>query len=126
MKAKIATGVLLAAVVAGCGSKPTQSFSLQKTRDCLTEKPVRLGGALDFVATTATGGAVKVTTNDNFATVVFGKTADDADNIAAAYRHFAAPNVGVNDILDQNANAVILWHKHPSQDDLDLIQGCRK
>jgi hypothetical protein len=126
VKRKIVTGVLLAAVVAGCGSKPTRIFSLQKTQDCLKGKPVRLGGTLDFVATTATGGAVKVTTNNNFATVVFGKTAKDADNIAAAYRHFAAPNVGVNDVLDQNGNAVVLWHRHPSADDNDLIQGCLK
>ncbi len=69
---------------------------------------------------------MKVTTDQNFATVVFGKTTDDADNIADAYRHFAAPNVGINDVLDQNGNAVILWHKHPSPDDLDLVQGCLK
>lgn len=126
MKGKIATGVLLLVVLAGCGSKPTQVYSLQKTKDCLKTKPVRLGGVLDFVATTATGGAVKVRTNDNFATVVFGKDAADADNIAAAYRHFAAPNVGVNDVLDQNGNAVVLWHKHPSADDQDVINGCLK
>jgi hypothetical protein len=127
VKGLILTGALLAAVLAGCGSSsPTRTYSLGKTKACLLEKPVRLGGQLDFVATTAPGGATRVTTDDNFVTVVFGQSATDGDNIAAAYRHFAAPNVGVNDVLDQNQNAVLLWHKHPSQDDLDLVQGCLK
>ena len=121
------TGALLAAVLAGCGSSsPTRTYSLANTKACLQQKPVRLGGQLDFVATTATGGAIKATTNGNFVTIVFGKTPADGDNIAAAYRHFAAPNVGINDVLDQNQNAVLLWHKHPSPDDQDLVEGCLK
>ena len=88
---------------------------------------MRLGGPLDFVASTATGGAVKIHTSDgNFVTLVFGTTVADADNVAAAYRRFAAKNVGVNDVLDQDQNAVMLWHIHPSQSDLDLVSGCLK
>ena len=85
---------------------------------------MKLGGNLDFVASTSTGGALKVHTSDNFVTLVFGRTVADADNVAAAYRRFAAKNVGVNDVLDQNQNAVLLWHVHPSQSDLDLVGGC--
>ena len=73
---------------------------------------MRLGGTLDFVASTATGGAVKIRTSDNFLTLVFGKTVADADNIADAYRRFAAKNVGVDDVLNQDQNAVMLWHNH--------------
>jgi len=122
----ILIGAVLAGLAAGCGATSVQLFTLQKTTACLKTQPVRLGGPLDFVATTATGGAVKVHTKDNFLTVVFGATVSDADNIAAAYRRFAAKNVGVNDVLDQDGNAVTLWHTHWSQADLNLITGCLK
>jgi hypothetical protein len=117
---------VLAALAAGCGANSSHIYSLGKTSACLQNKPVRLGGPLDFVASTATGGAVKIHTHDNFLTLVFGKTVDDGNNIADAYRRFAAQNVGVNDVLIQNQNAVMLWHTHWSQPDLDLIAGCLK
>ncbi len=119
-------GTVFAAILAGCGSSSQRIYSLPKTTDCLKTQPVRLGGPLDFVASTATGGAVKIHTNDNFLTLVFGKTVADADNIAAAYRRFAAKNVGVDDVLHQDQNSVMLWHTHWSQPDLDLISGCLK
>ena len=122
----IVLGALFAAVLAGCGASSPHLFSLGKTKACLKTKPVRLGGPLDFVASTATGGAVKVHTSDNFLTLVFGSSIADADNIAAAYRRFAAKNVGVNDVLNQDQNAVTLWHEHWSQADLDLITSCLK
>jgi hypothetical protein len=120
----IVLGALFATLVAGCGGSSSHLYSLGKTKTCLTAKPVRLGGPLDFVASTATGGAVKVHTSDNFLTLVFGASIADADNIAAAYRRFAAKNVGVNDVLHQDQNAVSLWHEHWSQADLDLVTGC--
>ena len=119
-------GTAFAAIVTGCGSSSQRIYSLPKTTACLKTKPVRLGGQLDFVASTATGGAVKIHTKDNFLTLVFGKTVSDADNIAAAYRRFAAKNVGVDDVLHQDQNTVMLWHTHWSQPDLDLVGGCLK
>jgi hypothetical protein len=122
----IVTGVLLAALLAGCGGSSSHLYSLEKTKACLQKQPVRLGGPLDFVASTATGGALKVHTNDNFLTIVFGKDVADANNINAAYHHFAAANVGVDDVLHQDENVVMLWHNHWSQDELDMIGGCLK
>ena len=43
-------GTVFAVIVAGCGERLTGIYSLPKTTTCLTTKPVRLGGALDFVA----------------------------------------------------------------------------
>src|SRR5438874_4338420 len=119
-------GAAMTLLAASCGSPGTHTYSLAKTEACLKTKPVRLGGPLDFVATTAAGGAVKIHTSDNFLTLVFGHSVDDANNIAAAYRRFAAKNVGVNDVLYQSSNAVTLWHKHWTQDDLDLVTSCLK
>lgn len=117
--------VVAAILLAGCG-KNTPSYSLEKTSSCLTDKGVRLGGPLDFVATTATGGAVRARLKTNALTLVFGLTPDDADNIDAAYRRFHASNVGIDDVLRQQNNAVMLWQAHPADADLALVTGCLK
>jgi hypothetical protein len=111
------------AIVAGCG-KSNPTYTLSKTEACLRSKGVTLGGPLDFVATTATGGAVRAQLRDNQLTVVFGLTKGDADNIDAAYRRFHSSNVGIDDVLRQQGNAVMLWHEHPSDPDLSLVTGC--
>jgi len=116
--------VLLLAVAAlaiSCGGGGTRLSSLQKTRACLTADGIRLGGALDFVATTATGGAVKAHLADNSVTVVFGATTADADNINQAYHRFHSQNVGIDDVLRQQGNVVMLWHKHPGNEDAARI-----
>jgi len=122
----ILLAALCAVVVGGCGKASPHSYSLANTKECLQSKQVRLGGPLDFVASTATGGAVKVHLSDNFLTVVFGKTVQDADNLDAFYRRVAAENVGIDDVLRQDQNAVMLWHVHPSDADLSLVTGCLK
>jgi hypothetical protein len=121
--------VLIAApfllLVAGCGGSGSSGlYTLPKTRACLAAKHVKLGGSLDFVATTATGGALRATLSDNFVTVVFGAATTDADNIDQAYRQFHAKNVGIDDVLRQDRNAVLLWHAHPSDADLAEIGSC--
>jgi hypothetical protein len=117
--------LLLVGVLAGCG-KSTPSYTLAKSSACLRQDGVALGGPLDFVATTATGGAVRVQLRDNAMTLVFGQTQGDADNIDAAYRRFHASNVGINDVLRQQGNAVMLWQQHPSDGDLATVTGCLK
>jgi len=114
--------VLLASACGGSGGSGLHS--LQKTQDCLTAKHVKLGGPLDFVATTATGGALMARLPSNFVTIVFGETVADADNIDQAYRRFHAKNVGIDDVLREDGNAVMLWHEHPADADLAEITGC--
>jgi hypothetical protein len=120
--------VVVAAIAAGCGSpNANKLYSLEKTRSCLRSHDVRVGGRLDFVATTATGGATKAHFADgNFVTIVFGATFDDADNIAQAYDRFHSTNVGIADVLRQDHNAVMLWHEHPSDADVSAVGGCLK
>src|SRR3954452_2678397 len=120
----VAPLVLLLAACGGSGG--SKLYSLQKTRACLTAKHVALGGPLDFVATTATGGALKAHLPPNFVTVVFGATVGDANNIDDAYRRFRAKNVGIEDVLREDGNAVLLWHEHPSDADLTKVRDCLK
>jgi hypothetical protein len=118
--------LVLAVGLVACGGSGHSLYTLQKTRDCLVAKHVALGGTLDFVATTATGGALRARLPPNFVTIAFGATTADADNIDQAYRSFHARNVGINDVLRQQGNAVMLWHEHPSDADLATITNCLK
>jgi hypothetical protein len=117
-------GVILLA--AGCGSPG--DYSPQKTRACLKEKGVRISGMLDFVASTATGGAFVAHLGNNFVTLAFGENASDAQEIESAYTRFAFDNVrrGLPDVLKRDRNAVMLWHKHPEDPELSRIKGCLK
>jgi hypothetical protein len=118
----------LAPVVAGCGGGGgTSLHTLAKTRSCLVKnRDVKIDNNLDFVASTATGGALHLKLPHNAATVVFGESVDDADNINDAYHRFKAKNVGLEDIIRQDANVVILFRNHPGDEDLATVQKCLK
>ena len=116
--------LLVVAVAAACGSKPVTIYSLAKTKACLAGKTVRLGAATDFVASTATGGAVRAHVPGAPVTIVFGQTIDDANNIDDAYQRFHAANVGINDVLFQVQNVVMLWQVHPTDTQRALVEGC--
>ncbi len=116
----------LVMLAGACGGNGGDLYSLEKTKACLAKDGVRLGGPLDFVATTATGGAVQAHLGTNFVTLVFGDTIDKADNINQAYHRFHSQNVGIDDVLRQDQNAVMLWHAHPSDANLARVTACLK
>src|SRR5262249_33154502 len=97
-----------------------------KTSNCLKSENARVGGPLDFVATTATGGAFVARLSDNWVTVSFGAKENDAKGIQIAYQRLAAPDVAgdINDVLSRSRTAVLLWHQHPATADLALVTGC--
>ncbi len=114
-------------MLAGCGSAGTTIYSRQATSACLqkagfTPRPV--DSSTDFVANSATGGAFTVDLTDNRVTVSFGETIKDADNIDDAYHRFRAKNVGIDDVLRRDQNAIMLWHVHPQDNDLATITNC--
>jgi hypothetical protein len=116
--------VLLALLAAGCGGKSV--YSVEKTRTCLEARGAKVGGKLDFVASTATGGAFAAALGTNSVKLVFGQTQSDAEQIVAAYQRFAFRNVrnGLPDVLRRYNNVVTLWHEHPQDADLSLVVGC--
>jgi hypothetical protein len=118
---------VLALTLAACGgSGGPSTYTLQKTRLCLVkDDSLKLNRKLDFVASTATGGALHVVMpKKNAVTIVFGETVGDANNINDAYHRFRAKNVGVEDILRQDKNVVLLFKEHPSDAELATIQDC--
>src|SRR5579871_1110567 len=121
--AGVAVCVLLTAAACGGGSK---AYTLASTKSCLTQRGTQIGGKLDFVAETATGGALISHLTDNFVTIAFGDTTTDGKQLELAYERFAFNNVraGLSDVLRRYNNAVTLWHTHPSDSDLALVVGC--
>ena len=106
--------LLAAALLTGCGSSGTL-YTAAKTKTCLAAHGATIKGATgDIVASTATGGAFRAAIAGNSVTFAFGSTVADGDGIDAAYRRFAAKNVGVDQVLFQQRNAVMLWHLEPT------------
>ena len=120
--AAVAVGIVLLA--AGCGGSTT--YTLPRSKSCLQQRGVKIGGPLDFVANTATGGAFRANLSDNWVTIAFGDNVKSGVDIENAYTRFALPNVraGLADVLRRYNNAVTLWHQHPSDSDLSLVVGC--
>jgi hypothetical protein len=116
--------VAFVVVLAGCGGSST--YKLEPTKNCLVQRGVGIGGPLDFVAGTATGGAFRANLGDNWVTVSFGDSVKGGEDIENAYTRFAGANVrqGLPDVLRRYKNAVTLWHAHPSDSDLSLVVGC--
>jgi hypothetical protein len=124
---------LVVFVVAGCGggSSVSDPYTLAATKQCLKTKAgihrFASVGPDDFVASTASDGAVRVTLRDsNAVTVLFGKSPDEASNLSDAYRRFHAKNVGIEDVLRLENNVVLLWQLHPSSHDENTIHDCLK
>jgi hypothetical protein len=120
--------VLAAVLLAGCGPPGPQVYSTAHSRACMKAEHLRIGAPppSDFVATTAQGGSFAITLPHNKVTLVFGTTVAQANNIDQAYRRFRSLNVGIDDVLREQGSAVMLWHQHPTDAYLGLIQGCLK
>jgi hypothetical protein len=120
---------VIALAASACGGSSPKLYTRAATSACLknaglTVTPVT--DSSDFVASSATGGALQVIPKDNKVTISFGLTLDDANNIDQAYERFHAANVGLPDVLRTQQNAVMLWHAHPSDADLAKVTGCLK
>ncbi|MGZ4333240.1 MAG: hypothetical protein ACXVRJ_03090 [Gaiellaceae bacterium] len=125
----VAAAVCLVVLVCACGKAGTTLYTKGATSACLVTAglhPKPVTGTSDFVANSATGGAFQVALVGNRVTVSFGATLADADNIDQAYRRFRSSNVGIDDVLRRQSNAIMLWHVHPQDAQLATVTGCLK
>jgi len=125
----VVVAILLVLLVASCGKGSVRLYTAAATKACLEKagfRPRPVPTTADFVANSATGGAFRVALPGNSVTVSFGETLTDADNIDDAYHRFRAKNVGIEDILRRNQNAIMLWRVHPQDADLATITNCLK
>ena len=112
-------------VVAGCGG--TKSYDAEKTRSCLADQPgVKLTNKVDFVASTALGGAFNAKLLGNQVTLAFAEDRKEAERIVRAYQRFRGKNIGLTDVLKPSHNVVALWEAHPSETAVQTIEDCLK
>ena len=117
--------LLLALVAAGCGG--TKSYDADKSRACLAkEQGVTVTNKVDFVASTALGGAFRVRLPGNSVTLAFALDRKEAQRLVRVYQKAAGKNIGLTDVLRPNHNVIILWEKHPSDAAVATIQDCLK
>jgi len=115
----------LALFAAGCGG--TKTYDADKTRACLAgEQGVTVRNKVDFVASTALGGAFTVKLLGNQVTLAFAQDRKEAERIVRAYQRFRGKNIGLEDVLKPTHNVVALWAQHPSDAALETIQECLK
>jgi hypothetical protein len=111
--------------VAGCGG--TSNYHADKSRACLAKQPgVKVRNKVDFVASTALGGAFNVKLAGNQVTLAFAQDRQEAQRIVRAYQRFRGKNIGLPDVLRPTKNVVALWQAHPSDAALQTIQDCLK
>ena len=117
---------LVALLAASCGAQSPKLAKFEPTRACLRAAHVRTDQNLsaDFVARYSTAGAFRAHLGKNFVTVVFSESVELADGVNDAYHRFHARNVGIEDVLRQQGNVVMLWHEHPSDADQAKITDC--
>jgi hypothetical protein len=122
LPALAAVGLLLA----GCGGDPPpDSYALEPTRTCLRDAKVPVtSDGLDFVATTALGGAFVAMPGENRVVVAFGDSPAGADRVVEAYRAFAGKRIPLQDLLFQEKNTVLLWEEPPTEQQAKTIRGC--
>jgi hypothetical protein len=129
MRSRLVRPALAAALLAlaACGGDdPTAPYQLPPTRDCLKQSDLRVGvpPRTDFVASTATGGALAVRFADIRLTLVFGEDEAEADRLDRAYRRFAPRKLPIEDVLKRDRNVVELWEFSPTIDHQDTLNRC--
>jgi len=113
------------ALLAGCGG--ASSYHFAATRACLAKaKGVRLTHRVDFIASTASAGAFTVKFARNQVTISFGRDSAEAAQLAKGYVRVHGKNIGIEDVLRPQHNAVLLWAAHPSDAELGTVTGCLK
>jgi len=129
-KSMPAAWLAAAAVAAGCGgggqAPEPERYELGPSRACLQQAGVRATTrGLDFVATTALGGAMRVRLpTDNFVDVSFGEDDPEAERIESAYRRFAGRSIPIDDVLLRTKNVVMVWNAPPTPEERDTLTGC--
>jgi hypothetical protein len=121
--------VALAAGCGGSGGDEPSSYALAPTKQCLqAESGVKVDTHdVDFVATTALGGAMRVKVSpQNFVVMAFGENEAEAQRIEEAYRDFAGKRIPIDQVLERKKNLVLVWNAPPTDEDDNAISGCLK
>jgi len=128
----LAATFAVAALLSGCGGpggEEPSAFRLGPTRQCLlAEDGVAVSRKnVDFVATTALGGAMRVRVSaTNFVVMAFADSEAEAARIEEAYRQYAGKSIPIDDVLERRKNLVLVWNAPPAGEEEDAVLSCLK
>jgi hypothetical protein len=125
----LAVAAIAVLAVSGCGASNT--YKVDGTAKCLKDKGYRVrtdSDNLGVVAASAPLGSLRAFEPGNTVTVSFGDDHRDAVNISKLYRKFAPKKLRphIDDVMELQKNAVLLWTVTPPMDDHDKVVGCLK
>ena len=127
MKRLLAALVVVLVASACGGARQPDTYKLAPTKTCLQEADVRVSTrAIDFVASTALGGALNAKFRGNEVTLAFGDSPDAAERTERAYRRFAPDGLKpkIDDVLRRERNVVLLWAVAPSEEQRRTVVDC--
>ena len=127
----LAALAVLALVAAGCGVRSSKPFTATGSAACFTKKgfthvttdPAKL----DFIAGFAENGGLRATTRGgNVLTIAFAADEASAPGTKQAYRAHAPAKLRprMNDIMESQRNAVLVWTTSPSAQQLADAESC--
>ena len=125
----LAAAALAVFVVAGCGA--TNTYRVEGTAKCMKDKGYRVrtdSDNLGVVAASASLGSLRAFEPGNTVTISFGEDHREAVNISELYRKFAPKKLRphIDDVMQLQKNAVLLWTITPPLDEHDKVIGCLK
>jgi hypothetical protein len=121
--------LLVALAAAGCGVESVKTYSADATAKCLQDAGFRIKRAnLGLVADSAPAGSIRAFEPGNAVTISFGNDHPEAVNISELYRKFAPKKLRphIDDVMEVQKNAVVLWTITPPSKDHDRVFGCLK
>jgi hypothetical protein len=126
-----AAAALALIVAAGCGAKEPNTYHVGGTAKCLRDAGYRVrtdAAKLGVVAAAAPLGSLRAFEPGNTLSISFGDDHREAVNISKLYRKFAPKKLRphIDDVMEIQKNAVLLWTITPPSDEHDKVLGCLK
>jgi hypothetical protein len=121
----------LAILAAGCGARNNKPYTAKGSAACFTKKgfvqvtvsPQKVG----FIAGFADNGGLRATTADrNVLTIAFAADEASVASTKQAFRAHAPAKLRphMNDIMESQRNAVLVWTVSPTPDQLATATSC--
>jgi hypothetical protein len=127
----LAAGALTVLALVGCGAKEPKTYHVDGTATCLKDEGYRVrtdADNLGVVPAAAPLGSLRAFEPGNTVTISFGNDHSDAVNISKLYRKFAPKKLRphIDDVMEIEKNAVLLWTVTPPMERHDRVVGCLK
>jgi hypothetical protein len=128
----VLAAALLVVAAAGCGAGSNKPYTAAGTAACMTKKGFKKVTTdslnVGFIAGFAENGGLRATTSDgNLLTIAFaGDDTNGVTSTKAAFRTHAPAKLRprLNDIMESQGNAVLVWTTSPSAQQLADAEGC--